>query len=451
MRWDPDAVAILLGAGLAHALARHPVPVPPGQRLPLPDRLRPSRTPSRCCAPTAARPTRSSSSRATATPRPGTGYRPGVEGARRATTAPTRRTRATELLEQAPRAARKRATRIYHVLGRDARVDAKLIETLETLRAALAQRRRSPPDAIVDPRAIVHEMRLFKEPAELEIMRRAAAISARGPRGRGAARAARASTSTSSRPRSTTRFRRRGGARPRLHDDRRRRRERDDPALRRERPAAARRRARADRRRLRARRLRVGRDAHLSRSAAASAAPARDVYEVVLAAQTRRSSAARPGATLPTIHDAALRVLVEGMLDARRCSRATLDELIASEAYQPFYMHRTSHWLGLDVHDVGSLPRRRRAARARAGHGASPSSRASTSRADDEKAPARFRGIGVRIEDDVRRHRRRPREPDRGDPEARSTTSRRWSAEPASSSAIAPEEAGPPWPTSNPC
>ena len=156
------------------------------------------------------------------------GYRPGVEGARRdyeadeAHPADVFRSHLPDLL--------RKARRIYHVLGRDPGVDALLIETLENVRLRSRQG-LDPADAIVDPRTIVHGMRLFKEPGELDILRRAASISAEAPRRRGAHRAAR-------------RLRVRAGSRAaarlppprlqraRLHTDRRQRQQRDGAALR---------------------------------------------------------------------------------------------------------------------------------------------------------------------------------------------------------------------------
>ena len=76
-------------------------------------------------------------------------------------------------------------------------------------------------------------------------------------------------------------------------------------------------------------------------------------YEVVLAAQEAAIAATRVGATFNAPHEAALRVLVQGMLDLKLLT-GSLDGVIESGAYREFYMHRTSHWLGLDVHDVGA-------------------------------------------------------------------------------------------------
>ena len=78
-----------------------------------------------------------------------------------------------------------------------------------------------------------------------------------------------------------------------------------------------------------------------------------------------------------------------------------VDELIAREAYKPFYMHNTSHWLGLDVHDVGAYRGGRQAARARARHGVHGRARPLRARPTTRRRRRALRGIGVRIEDDV--------------------------------------------------
>ncbi len=78
----------------------------------------------------------------------------------------------------------------------------------------------------------------------------------------------------------------------------------------------------------------------------------KDVYELVLAAQAAAIAAARPGQHWEQPHDAALRVLAQGFIDLKLC-QGSLDGVLESGSYKQFYMHRTGHWLGLDVHDVG--------------------------------------------------------------------------------------------------
>ncbi len=75
-------------------------------------------------------------------------------------------------------------------------------------------------------------------------------------------------------------------------------------------------------------------------------------YEIVLAAQDAAIASARPGNRWIDPHTAAVRVLVQGMIDLKLLN-GDVDNLIESEAYSRFYMHRTGHWLGLDVHDAG--------------------------------------------------------------------------------------------------
>lgn len=81
--------------------------------------------------------------------------------------------------------------------------------------------------------------------------------------------------------------------------------------------------------------------------------PQRAIYQVVLSAQKKGIELSVPGSTLKTIHDEVTRVLTEGMVDLGLLPK-TLDESLAMNHYQQFFMHGTSHWLGLDVHDRGS-------------------------------------------------------------------------------------------------
>jgi Xaa-Pro aminopeptidase len=78
----------------------------------------------------------------------------------------------------------------------------------------------------------------------------------------------------------------------------------------------------------------------------------RDLYDIVLAAQRAAEEATRPGRHFMEPHDAAVRVLAQGMIDCRLL-QGSLDGVIESGAYRRFYMHRTGHWLGRDVHDCG--------------------------------------------------------------------------------------------------
>ena len=79
----------------------------------------------------------------------------------------------------------------------------------------------------------------------------------------------------------------------------------------------------------------------------------RAAYDIVLAAQTAAIQATRAGVAFTDPHDAATAVLAQGMMDLGLIPRQSMESLMASGDYKRFYMHRTGHWLGLDVHDVG--------------------------------------------------------------------------------------------------
>ena len=80
--------------------------------------------------------------------------------------------------------------------------------------------------------------------------------------------------------------------------------------------------------------------------------PQRAIYEIVLRAQLAAIDAAKPGVKYEAIHDAARRVLTEGLVELKLLPRGVADSL-AMHHYREFYMHGTGHWLGMDVHDVG--------------------------------------------------------------------------------------------------
>lgn len=139
--------------------------------------------------------------------------------------------------------------------------------------------------------------------------------------------------------------------------------------------------------------------------------PQRELYDIVLAAQEAAIAATRPGATFDDPHNAALRVLSQGLLDTGIIDRAlfsSVDDVIAERAYAPFYMHRTSHWIGMDVHDCGDY-RERGAPRDAQGALPARTLRASMALTIEpglyirpaENVPERYWHIGIRIEDDA--------------------------------------------------
>ena len=127
--------------------------------------------------------------------------------------------------------------------------------------------------------------------------------------------------------------------------------------------------------------------------------PQREIYEIVLAAQLASIERTRPGATLEEVHDASVRVIAEGLLRLDILS-GTLDEILEKQSYKPYYMHRTSHWLGMDVHDVGMYFIEGKARPLAPGMVITVEPGIYINAAATE-VPERYRGIGVRIEDDV--------------------------------------------------
>jgi Xaa-Pro aminopeptidase len=88
--------------------------------------------------------------------------------------------------------------------------------------------------------------------------------------------------------------------------------------------------------------------------------PQRELYEIVLAAQQAAIDATRAGVPFDAPHQAAVRVLAQGMLDTGLldAKHGDLDAVLEARAYSRFYMHRTGHWLGMDVHDCGDYRER---------------------------------------------------------------------------------------------
>ena len=129
--------------------------------------------------------------------------------------------------------------------------------------------------------------------------------------------------------------------------------------------------------------------------------PQADIYALVLDAQAAAIATIRPGATFLDPHTAAVRVLAQGMLDLKLLA-GSLDGVIESGAFKRFYMHRTSHWLGLDVHDAGEYKTGPGDADWRSlapGMTLTVEPGCYIRPADD--VPVAFHNIGVRIEDDV--------------------------------------------------
>lgn len=123
------------------------------------------------------------------------------------------------------------------------------------------------------------------------------------------------------------------------------------------------------------------------------------LYQVVLDAQIAAIDAVRIGNSYKEPHHVAVRILVQGLLDLG-IMQGELDDIIAKESFRQFYMHGTGHWLGMDVHDVGAYKQNGEwrtyeegmVVTVEPGLYIAP---------DDETVDAKWRGIGIRIEDDI--------------------------------------------------
>lgn len=124
----------------------------------------------------------------------------------------------------------------------------------------------------------------------------------------------------------------------------------------------------------------------------------RDVYELVLAAQRAAISEVKTGNTWERPHDAAVKTLAQGMIDLGLLT-CPLDEALEKQSYTRFYMHRTGHWLGMDVHDVGDYKRDGKWRELAPGMVLTVEPGCYIRPADD--VPKTLWNIGVRIEDDV--------------------------------------------------
>jgi Xaa-Pro aminopeptidase len=134
----------------------------------------------------------------------------------------------------------------------------------------------------------------------------------------------------------------------------------------------------------------VGREIH---------GPQREIYEIVLRAQLAAAGLIRPGVRFEEIHMQAVRVLVNGLLELGLL-RGDPSEIVEKELYKPFYMHRTSHWLGLDVHDVGKYKLDGQSRVLEPGMVLTVEPGIYVGQQIDGIDP-KWGGIGVRIEDDV--------------------------------------------------
>ncbi len=288
------------------------------------------------------------------------------------------------------------ADRIYYRWGSDPSFDLRMVDLLRRCQRE-RQRNGRGPSAVIDPAEILHEMRLIKTGSDLELLRRAVEISSEGHLA--ALRAIRPGVNEYEVEAALRYVFRRNGS-PRagyppivasganatvLHYVTNNRRvEEGDLLL-----------------------IDAGTEygyftGDITRTYPVGGSFTQDqaaVYQIVLDAQMEAIKAVRPGATFIEPHDRAVRVLTEGMVRLGLLE-GEVDKLIEEESYKKFYMHRTSHWLGMDVHDAG--PYKVADEWRRLEPGMVLTIEPGLYIAEDlTDVDPRYRGIGVRIEDDV--------------------------------------------------
>ena len=323
-----------------------------------------------------------------------TGRRAGVEGAKErygaseAYPVAELEAKLPELVEGAPT--------LWWRFGQDPAWDARMARVLATLRAWGRAGKRAPA-AIVDPGRILHELRLVKSPEEIALLRRAVEITAEahlaamrdGSRGR---------REHQLQAEIEYAFRRRGGSGPGygtivatgpnstiLHY------RAGDAVLEDGQVCLVDAGGEYD-----------GYTADVTRTFPVSGRftkAQRDLYELCLAAQKAGVEDVRPGATVDELHDNTVRRLTEGLVSLGLLP-GPVDARLEDKTYRKYYMHRTGHWLGLDVHDVGDYYVDGKSRPLAPGMVITVEPGVYVAE-DDETAPPEMRGVGIRIEDDV--------------------------------------------------
>jgi Xaa-Pro aminopeptidase len=285
--------------------------------------------------------------------------------------------------------------RLHYRLAQDPDFDRQVFRALDAVRGRVRMG-VVPPSEIVDISCGLHEMRLFKSAVELESMDRAADISREAHaaamrvarpgrheyeveaeimrvfRGRGAERPAYGSI-VGSGPNATI-----------LHYRRNDRRMQDGDLL----------------------LIDAGAEFDYYASDVTRTFPIsgtfsveqRAIYDLVLESQLAAIDLVRPGVPYMDVHDKAVEVLTAGLVRLGLV-KGPADEALAQERYKPFYMHRTSHWLGMDVHDAGGYFTGKKPRVLEPGMVLTVEPGLYI--APDAEVEARWRGIGVRIEDDI--------------------------------------------------
>ena len=286
--------------------------------------------------------------------------------------------------------------RLYYRLGQNRSMDDKVLEAIDRTRAR-AKLGITWPVEIVDPGTVLHEMRLFKNATDLDTMRKAAEITAQAHlramhqtkpgmhefeveamiletfRAHGSERPAYGSIVGSGANATILHYRQNN-----------RKMEKGELLL-----------------------IDAGCeydyyasdvtrtfpvDGHFSREQQA-------IYELVLEAQEAGIAKTRKDGSLEQIHATCVDVITKGLVKLGLL-QGDVEQLVKDEAYKPFFMHKTSHWLGMDVHDVGNYYVGGKARALEPGMVLTVEPGIYIGR-DYDKVPAEWRGIGVRIEDDI--------------------------------------------------
>jgi len=290
----------------------------------------------------------------------------------------------------------EKSERVLYPFGLNEKMDErvmKMVRWAQTMRPRLG----SGPAAILEPRAITHEARLFKEPDELELMRRAMKISGEAHR-RAMMKARGGMMEWQIEAEVDYAFRSQGATGPSY------------PSIIASGPNAAVLHYITNDREMRTGELLLidaGCEYQFYASDVTRTFPSgakfterqRDLYQIVLEAQRCAIEVIKPGVRFDDPHEAALKVLVDGMLSLGLL-KGSASDVIANADYRRFYMHRTSHWLGMDVHDVG-LYRQGGESRVLQPGMVLTVEPGIYIAPDDDTVPDGFAGIGIRIEDDV--------------------------------------------------
>jgi Xaa-Pro aminopeptidase len=301
----------------------------------------------------------------------------------------------TELTEQLPKLFQNQR-RIYYRLGRDRPFDDKVLEAIDRTRSR-ARMGVTWPTEITDPGSVLHEMRLIKVREDLDAMRTAAEITKEAHlRAMHEVKPGMHEFEVEALLLET--FRRNGSERPAygsivgsganatvLHYRQNKKRMEPGELL----------------------LIDAGCEFGYYASDVTRTFPVsgkfnkeqQAIYELVLDAQEQGIALSRKGTTIEQIHKKSVDVITRGLVRLGLLTGEP-EKLIAEEAYKPFFMHRTSHWLGMDVHDVGAYYRDGRARELEPGMVLTVEPGIYISKDNDRVAPE-WRGIGVRIEDDI--------------------------------------------------